>query len=107
VEVFAGALSGGVCAREQPLNQNGNCVFMQVIDPEQLGGADHFHREISCLLDFVRQCPRVEGCDEILLPGDPERRTLAERSKSGIPFDDGNWGQLLKLAERHGIQPPA
>ncbi len=28
VEIFAGALSGGVCVREQPPNQNGNCVFM-------------------------------------------------------------------------------
>ncbi|MEX2139595.1 MAG: Ldh family oxidoreductase [Pirellulales bacterium] len=107
VEIFAGALSGGICAREQPLNQNGNCVFMQVISPEHLGGVDHFSREISCLLRFVRECPRVDGCAEILLPGDPERRTLAERTKNGIPFDEGNWGQLLKLAERFGVRAPA
>lgn len=106
VEIFAGALSGGVCAREQPLNQNGNCVFMQVVDPEHLGGGDHFRREVSCLLDFVRGCPRVEGCGEILLPGDPERRTLVQRTKAGIPFDEGNWGQLLRLAERYGIRGP-
>jgi len=106
VEIFAGALSGGVCAREQPLNQNGNCVFMQVISPQHMSGVDHFSREISCLLRFVRECPRVEGCPEILLPGDPERRTLAERMKNGIPFDLGNWGQLLKLAERFGVRAP-
>ena len=107
VEIFAGALSGGVCAREKPLNQNGNCVFMQVIDPDHLGGSDHFSPEISCLLGFVRECPRVENCPEILLPGDPERRTLAERTKNGIPFDEGNWQQLLKLAERFGVSAPA
>ncbi len=107
VEIFAGALSGGVCARELPLNQNGNCVYMQVIDPDHLGGASHFSQEISCLLEFVRGCPRVGACPEILLPGDPERRTLAERAKSGIPFDEGNWGQLIKLAERFGVPAPA
>jgi hypothetical protein len=32
---------------------------------------------------------------------------LAERSKHGIPFDDGNWQQLCKLADRNGIRPPA
>jgi uncharacterized oxidoreductase len=106
VEVFAGALSGGVCAREQPLNQNGNCVFMQVIDPEHLGGATHFSQEISCLVRFVRECPRVESCAQILLPGDPERSTLAERTQHGIPFDEGNWRQLLTLAERFGVRAP-
>ncbi len=106
VEVFAGALSGGVCAREKPLNQNGNCVYMQVIDPDHLGGAAHFRGEVSCLLEFVRQCPRVENCDEILLPGDPERRMLAKRSGEGIPFDEGNWDQLLRLAERYAVRAP-
>jgi uncharacterized oxidoreductase len=107
VEIFAGALSGGVCARERPLNQNGNCVYMQVIAPHHLGDADHFSQEISCLLEFIRGCPRVGTCPEILLPGDPERRTLAERTKTGIPFDEGNWGQLIKLAERFGVAAPA
>jgi uncharacterized oxidoreductase len=106
VEIFAGALSGGVCAREQPLNQNGNCVFMQVISPAHLGAVEHFSQEISCLVHFVRECPRVDSCAEILLPGDPERRTFAQRMKDGIPFDEGNWGQLLKLAERFGIKAP-
>jgi uncharacterized oxidoreductase len=55
------------------------------------------------VLSFVRDCPRIDGCNEILLPGDPERRTLAERSKNGIPFDAGNWEQLTKLADKLGV----
>lgn len=103
VEILSGALSGGVCAREKPINQIGNCVFMLVLDPAHFGGAEHFGAEVSLLLDFVRGCPRVEGVDEILLPGDPERRTLAARVSEGIPFDEGNWSQLAKLAERLGV----
>lgn len=106
VEIFAGALSGGVCIREVPINQNGNCVFMQVIDPEQLGGAAHFAREVRGLCEFVRGCPRVEGVSEILLPGDPERHMLAQRAESGIPLDDGNWAQLVQLAERLAVAVP-
>ena len=37
IEIFTGALSGGVCVREVPINPNGNCVFMQVLDPAHLG----------------------------------------------------------------------
>src|SRR5262249_31001227 len=41
VEIFAGALSGGVCIRETPINQIGNCVFALVIDPRHVGGGQH------------------------------------------------------------------
>ncbi len=107
VEIFAGALSGGVCIREVPLNQNGNCVFLQLLDPEHLGGGAHFAREVEGLCQFIRQCPRIAGVDEILLPGDPERRTLQARSATGIPLDDGNWTQLTRLAEKLSVAVPA
>lgn len=107
IEIFSGALSGGVTIREKPINQNGNCVFMQVIDPAALGGADHFAKEVTQLNEFVRGCPRMPGVNEILLPGDPERRTFAERSKSGVPLDDGNWNQLKALADKMGVAVPA
>jgi uncharacterized oxidoreductase len=107
VEIFAGALSGGVCVREVPKNQLGNCVFALLIDPAALGGAEHFAREVADLAQFVRGCPRVPGVDEILLPGDPERTTLATRAAGGIPLDDGNWRELAQLAQRLGVTIPA
>lgn len=107
VEIFSGALSGGVCIREVPINQNGNCVFMQVLDPGHLGGADHFACEVTNLTEFVRGCPRIDGVNEILLPGDPERRALAARSAQGVPLDDGNWNELVKLAARLNVEVPA
>jgi uncharacterized oxidoreductase len=106
VEIFAGALSGGVCIREKPINQNGNCVYMQVLNPGHLGGAEHFAREVRDLCGFVRDCPRIDGVAEIMLPGDPERKTLAQRSAAGIPFDERNWSELVKLAETLGVRAP-
>lgn len=106
VEIFCGALTGGLTIREVPITQNGNCVFMQVLNPGQLGGAEHFASEVSQLVEFIRCCPRIEGVDEILLPGDPERRMLAKRSAEGIPLDEGNFKQLAALAERLGVTAP-
>jgi len=106
VEIFTGALSGGVCSRETPINPIGNCVFMMVLDPAHLGGAGHFAEEVSGLLGFVRGCPRAEGVDEIVLPGDPERRTLKEKLAQGIRLDEGNWEQLVKLADKWGVEVP-
>ncbi len=105
IEVLAGALSGGVTIREKPVNQLGNCVFALVVAPEQLCGESFFAREVGQLVDFVRSCPRRPGVDSIQLPGDPEKRTLAERTQAGIPLDDGNWQALLSLAAKLGVQP--
>jgi uncharacterized oxidoreductase len=107
VEILSGALSGGVTIREKPITQNGNCVFMLAIDPDHVGGATHFAAEVNQLVDFMRSCPRVDGCNEILLPGDPERRTLAKRQAEGVPLDDGNWNQLTALAAKLNVAVPS
>ncbi|MBX7166364.1 MAG: Ldh family oxidoreductase [Pirellulales bacterium] len=107
VEIFSGALSGGLCAREVPETQLGNCVFMLVADPGHFGGSEHFAHEVGGLLTFIRGCPRIDGVDRITLAGDPERAVLAERTRSGVPFDDGNWQQLVDLAGRLKVAAPA
>jgi len=107
IDILTGALSGGECARPEPTPIKGNCVFMLVIDPAEFGGARHFAAEVDQLADYVRSCPRAEGVEEILLPGDPERRVLATRRQSGIPLDEENWRALTSLAERVGVATPA
>jgi uncharacterized oxidoreductase len=106
IEIFCGALSGGLCARPVPYPKKGNCVFMMILDPAKFGGADHFAAEVNQLCDYIRSCPRVEGVDRILLPGDPERMVYAQRSVNGISLDNENWAALVKLAERLKVTLP-
>lgn len=103
IEIFAGAISGGVCAHAPLYPKLGNCVFLMFVDPAAFGGADHFRSEVEQLTGYVKNCPRTPGTDRILLPGDPERQTFAERSAKGIFLDDENWAQLTKLAARLGV----
>ncbi len=77
-----------------------------VIDPRHVGGGEHVAREVTNLVEFVRTCPKGDGVNEILLPGDPERKTAATRQAAGIPLDDGNWGALAKLAEKLKVPLP-
>jgi hydroxycarboxylate dehydrogenase B len=106
-EIFAGALSGGVCARLQPINPKGNCVFMQVIDPSAFYGGDEFTAEVDRLIDFLRACPLATGADEISLPGDRSRRTFDIRSEAGVPIEEGAWSELVRLAERLDVGVPS
>jgi uncharacterized oxidoreductase len=107
IEILTGALSGGVCARPVPYPKKGNCVFILLIDPARFGGAEHFQAEVAQLIDYVKSCPRVDGCEEILLPGDPERRLAEKRSREGITLDEENWRALLNLAGKLGVIAPA
>jgi len=106
VEILTGALSGGVCARAVPINQVGNCVFMMVLDPALFGGADHLASEVSGLTEFIRDCPTVDGVDEITLPGDPERHTLERKKAEGITLDEANFDKLATLAKNSGLDLP-
>jgi hydroxycarboxylate dehydrogenase B len=107
IEILTGALSGGACARPVPYPKKGNCVFAMLIDPARYGGAECFQSEVNQLVDYIKSCPRVEGCDEILLPGDPERKLAARRAAEGIALDDENWNALARLAEKLGVPAPA
>ena len=106
IDIFCGALSGGLVSREKAESPKGNCVFMLVLDPAHFGGAAHFAAEVQQLAQFVRDCPRAAGVDRILLPGDPERAMRKQRIENGISLDDGNWQKLIELAEQLGVPVP-
>lgn len=107
IEMLCGGLSGGECSYPNPPAPVGNCAFFLVIDPAAMGGCNHLASEVLKLEEYVRGVPRIDGVNEITLPGDPERRTLAERTVNGIPIDDGNWNALEKLAQELGVAVPA
>ena len=44
--------------------------------------------------------------NEIMLPGDPERKTKAQRLHTGIKIDDGTWDQLMTLANKLQVAIP-
>ncbi len=105
IELLCGSLSGGQCAYPDPPPPTGNCAMFVVISPARFAGMPHLQQEVGQLEGYVRTVPRIDGVDEIILPGDPERRTLADREANGIPLDKGNWTALTELAEKLGVPP--
>ncbi len=107
IEMLAGGFSGGQCALPNPPPPLGNCAMFWVMNPEFFGGSEHLLGEVGRLETYVRDVPRIDGVSEVTLPGDPERRTLLERGKSGIPLDAGNWKALTDLAATLNVPVPA
>ena len=81
-------------------------AFVIAIDPEWFGGAERYRTEVSGALAGLLRQPPAEGVAEILLPGDPERRSRAVREREGIPMPDPVWSELLEIASRYGLTPP-
>ena len=88
-EILAGALSGGQTTN--PANATAgrlvNNMLSLVFDPQAFCGAEAFSAEIVRLAEWVKASPPAVSGDEVLLPGDVERRTRARLERDGIPLD--------------------
>lgn len=51
----------------------------------------------------TRAVPPAPGFDEVLVPGDPEVRSRAQREREGIPIHDDVWQTIVEAANSLGI----
>jgi uncharacterized oxidoreductase len=107
LDMLSGGLTGGRSSHPGAPAARGNNVVFLALDPAQFAGKEALLRESSQLADYVRETPRAAGVEAILLPGDPERRTLERRSAEGIPLEDAHWAKLAELAAQLDVAPPA
>ena len=106
-DLLGGALSGGggyAPEREVPSRVINN-MFAILVDPAGFGTADMFKAEMDRYTAWVKASPPAPGTGGVQFPGDPERRSTADRLAHGIPLDDGTFGQLLDTARSVGITP--
>ncbi|MEW4490775.1 Ldh family oxidoreductase [Thalassoglobus sp. JC818] len=97
VDVFCGMLSGsGVCRTDLPRGANG--VWLHLMDVEQFLPRDEYDEWMSKYVSHLKDCPRLPGVDEILLPGELEERVKQQRSANGVEIPPETWRQISELA---------
>jgi len=65
---------------------------------------EHEYRaRMDTLVQRVRDCPKADGFDEILVPGEPEAGHEAERRRTGIPYSRGEIAVLQEEAVKAGV----
>jgi hydroxycarboxylate dehydrogenase B len=101
-ELLGGALAGGLVGhREDGRRQRVlNGMLSVLIDPAALGLIERFEAEALAFVDSLRAAPPRAGFERVLLAGDPERTTRAQRERDGVPVDATTWQQILRAAER-------
>jgi LDH2 family malate/lactate/ureidoglycolate dehydrogenase len=111
VEVLCAVLSGGAMmsgvgglrVKDRPMRVS---HFFLAIDPARFLPMDEFQTRMGTMRETVKNSQPAAGFDEVLIAGDPEWRTEAERRRNGIPVARGIWQQLSLLAGTLNVSVP-
>jgi LDH2 family malate/lactate/ureidoglycolate dehydrogenase len=111
VEILCSVLSGGLMSTEiggirQRGRKVGNSQLFMAIDIAHFMPVEQFTARVERLVALMKSTPAAPGYDEVMVAGDPEWRTEAERREKGIPIADGNWDSLCKAAARVSVEAP-
>jgi len=106
VELMAGALASTdtVATKEHLPHGVINNMFSVIIDPEAFGGQSDVARRTMEFYDFIKSRPVAKDTEEILMPGEPENISRAQRRTHGIPVDDETINQLLDTARLFNLE---
>ena len=109
-ELLAGALMGGQTAQpgngNQALMAAANNLLAIVIDPRRLGDTSAAQAEAKALIAYFRGSRPRDPAQPVLVPGEREARTRAQRLASGIGIDAKTWEQLVREAQAAGVRVP-
>ena len=105
-EILAGALTGGGSSHPSAgtAHRLVNNMLSIAFDPAAL--APGFAEDVAQLTEWIRGARRADPDQPVLLPGESERRTRAERMQAGVPIDTATWAGLAAEAERRGVALP-
>ena len=73
----------------------------------KLGDGGKIAGDIQAVKAHVKSARPAPGFDDVLTPGEPERRYSAKRMADGIEVDDTTWRDIRAAAESIGISGEA
>jgi LDH2 family malate/lactate/ureidoglycolate dehydrogenase len=77
------------------------------IDPGLFRDPGAFRRGVDETLRRVKAVPPAPGFDAVMVPGEPEARTRAQRLREGIYVEEATVAAIQKTAAALGLAPDA
>jgi L-2-hydroxycarboxylate dehydrogenase (NAD+) len=103
VEILCALLSGGWDQSEEGYQQIGDAHFLMAIRVDAFRPVTDFKAGMDAMIDAFHQSPTVDGREKVLVAGEPEAKTKARRSNSGIPLPPNVFADLTALSEQFGV----
>ena len=106
-ELMAGAVTGGETLHVAHIrNQIINNMLSIIIDPRIYGTANTCSTQAAAFVDWVKSSPVRDGM-EMMIAGDPERKSRAKRIAEGIPVDGNTWQEIREAGAKVGVSVPS
>ncbi len=108
VHILGGALSGASFSpirnrTQKPSDPHNIGHFFLAIDPRAFRAEGEFERDLDEVIDVLHNARRADPAQPVLVAGDPEMATRAERLRDGVPVPDDLMEQLRAVAASAGV----
>src|SRR5215472_144074 len=111
MDIFGGVISGAnyggdvgdqykVYDRPQDVGH-----FFLAMKPDLFVPQEDYRDRMDTLIERVHASPTAPDFEEVLMPGEPERRHEEERRRRGIPYSTNETAALQEEAAKAGIAP--
>ncbi len=107
LSILIDALGSGMTGSELTDRYHKLGAILIGIDPAVFRPRDEYGAAVDGLFDRVTGVRSAPGFDEVLIPGEPERRARAEQRSTGIEVAPATLQTLLDTAEKLGIDAGA
>jgi len=104
-ELLGGALTG--TGATGPERRFANGMFAIYVDPKRIDPEHFFDGDVARYVKYFKNTKPAAGATEVLIPGEPEARTRAERTANGVPLPDDTWAAIVSTARELGVSERA
>jgi LDH2 family malate/lactate/ureidoglycolate dehydrogenase len=107
IEILLSAFMGAPLSKNVFLHASTQGGFLVIaLNTSIFRSYKEYKKDISQIINLLKNCKTIEGVEEVLLPGELEERTYNKRLEKGIPLDIETRNELLNIAKRFNITPP-
>ena len=108
VHILGGTLAGASFSplrnrTQKPSDPHNIGHFFMAIDPRAFRGEGEFEADLDQVIDVLHGARRADPAQPVLVAGDPEIATKAERLEHGVPVPDDLMVQLRDVATTAGV----
>ena len=101
-EIFSAIFAGGMTSVHKR-DVNDTCHFFGAIDYGIFGDKTEIRKNMSTLLQELRDTPKADGADRVYIHGEKELESISEKMESGIPVNEKTFSELQMISAALGI----
>src|SRR5262249_24875127 len=109
VELLGRVLPGADAYAEEPRGgpvYGHSGMLVLAMNPAALGDPAAYAASADETIRRIKAVPPAHGFDEVLVPGEPEEQSRAERQATGIPIPEETWTRITETARELGADLP-